>query len=252
MTNKGRKNESTSSQRRVLQGYERRGKRFIPPILQHTNLAASGWMNDRVPELIWIALAIHKLGVKDGTAVAVEVARAAANCMPSSKVAFAAASDFVNISEEGADCVRTTLAAQGLLTRTTLAMAALSDYYPDFPLRFLRYDAGASGDPGKSDLNDLKETIKSIIDRTSKAAIFVQAAFVYIHFVNDKLRVSAVSALANFPAVQAYPDTDESREVAASIRSLVIALLSRTAEQSWAIAFWNTGRNLGDCMVNEE
>ena len=251
MNNIGRNNNEPTSQRRVLLGYEQKGKRFIPPMLQYSNLEASGWMDDRVPELIWIALLNHRLGMRDGTTLATEIAKAAANCLPSSKDAFAAASDFRNIPEEELGSIRASLASQGLLPRASFALAALTDYYPDFPLRFLKDEEEPSEHSEKSDLNDLSEAIKSIGNRESREAISAQAAIVYIHFVNDKLRVSADSALANFPAVQRYPVTDESRKVAASIRSLVIALLSRNADQSWPRAFWNTGRTLGQCTVYE-
>ena len=61
------------NQRRVLRGYRRVGKAVHSAALQRMRLTETEWMDDRVPELVWIALLIHVLGVKEGTAVAVSI-----------------------------------------------------------------------------------------------------------------------------------------------------------------------------------
>ena len=86
--------------RRVLRGYKRKGKRFIPPFLQYINPGESRWMDHRVPELVWIALLMQVFGVKEGTAVAKSIAQAAAKCEQATKRAFAAASDYAELGNE--------------------------------------------------------------------------------------------------------------------------------------------------------
>ena len=78
---RGRKDCHVSkNRRRVLRDYRQEGKRFIPPFLQHMRLKESRWTDDRVPELVWIALLIETFGLEEGVAVAASVAKAAAKC----------------------------------------------------------------------------------------------------------------------------------------------------------------------------
>ena len=242
-------NES-ENRRRVLRGYRQVGKRFIPPMLQHMSLTESSWMDDRVPELVWIGLLIRVFGVKEGTAVAASVAKAAAKCDQTAKRAFASVSDYVELSDEHKRCVRSVLNDEGMLAKARQGLAALIYNYPDFPLGFLVETAKASEDVSGSALDDLKGAIDDIRDREGHAGIFVQATVVYIFFINDRLKVAPHMGLANLPAIEEYPMTDESKRVAASVRSAVTGLLTWDIPSDWRKSFWNQGRSLGPCEVD--
>ena len=243
------KGEGPVSQRRVLQGYQRVGKRFIPPILQHTVLTESGWMDDRVPELIWIALLIHIFGLKEGTAIALSVAKAAAQYDPASKKAFAATSDYVHLGGEHKDFIRSALDKEGILKNVSHGLAALVHNYADFPLAFLSNPLSGKNNDSGSTLDDLRGTIANISDRQSQAGIHAQAAVVYIFWVNGILKVAPHVGLANLPAIEEYPTTEESLRVAASVRTAVTGLLSQDIPAGWRNSFWNRGRALGPCEV---
>ena len=234
---------------RVLRGYRQVGKRFIPPFLQHLSLAESNWMDDRVPELVWIALLIQAFGLKDGTAVAASVAKAAAKYDQTAERAFAATSDYGQLTVESKRCVRSALDACGMLDKARRGLAALTNHYTEFPLAFLAERDEASADDSGSTLDDLKAVIDNISDRESPAAIFAQAVVVYIFFINGRLKASSGTALANFPAIEDYPVTDESKRVAASVRSVVTSLLTQDIPSDWRISFWNQGRLLGPCEL---
>ena len=99
--NKG--NDNSVNEQRVLRGYRRMGKRFIPPFLQHMSLTESRWMDERVPELIWIALLIQVFGLKRGTEIALKIAKSAAKCGQPTQKAFAAASDYTMFKPESTE-----------------------------------------------------------------------------------------------------------------------------------------------------
>ena len=242
-------NNNSANTRRVLRGYWQKGKRFIPPLLQHMPLTESSWIDDRVPELVWIALLIRVFGVKEGTAVAASVAKAAARCDQTAKKAFASASDFVALSDEHKCCVRSALNAEGTLGKARQGLAALIYNYTDFPLAFLVETAKSEEDGSRSELEDLREAIACISDRQSQSGIYAQAAVVYIFFVNHRLNVAPHVGLANLPAIEEYPMTEESLRVAASVRSAVPFLLSYDIPANWRDSFWNQGRLLGACEV---
>ena len=233
------------NERRVLRGYRQEGKRLIPPLLQYMSLTESKWMDERVPELVWIALLIHVLGVKEGTAVAVSIAKTAAKCDQMTKRAYAAISDYAELSDGQKQCVRSALSIEGTLEKAYRGLAALIHHYPEFPLSFLADTDSLNKDIVGSSLDDLKEAIGNVADRQSHAAIFAQAAVVYIF--NDQLKIVPHSGLANLPAIQEYPMTEESKRVAASIRSAITFLLSHDIPDAWRNSFWNQGRSLDPC-----
>ncbi len=233
----------------MLRGYRRVGKRFIPPFLHHMSLTESSWMDDRVPELIWIALLIQVFGLKRGTEIALRIAKSAAKCAQPTQKAFAAASDYTMFKDEQGGHLCLELTAAGVLEEARRGLAALIDHYPEFPLSFLGYPESMAENTPLSTLDDLGETIVSISDRESYAGTFAQATVVCIYFANDQLKVSPNTGLANFPAIEEYPMTDESLRVAASVRSAVTGLLTRGVSPDWRDFFWDQGRSLGPCEV---
>ncbi len=250
MNRKHEGSDRPKNKRRVLQGYRQEGKRFIPPFLQHmSNMTESRWLDNRVPELIWIALLIHVFGVKEGTAIALCVAKAAANCDRTNKRAFAAASDFVDLNDEQKYCIRSVVGKEKMLDKADQGLAALVHNYPDFSLAFLSNSGCRVDDPLSSTLKDLAESMANIGNRQSQAGIYAQAAVVYIFFVNGHLKVAPHVGLANLPAIEDYPNTDESLRVAASVRSIAIGLLARDTPSDWPRSFWNQGRSLSPCEV---
>ena len=249
MRRRSEDNDVSKNKRRVLQGYRQEGKRFIPPFLQHMPMTESSWMDDRVPELIWIALLIHVFGLKEGTAIALSVAKAAAKCDRTGKKAFAATSDYVELSDEQRHCVRSLMSEEKMLDKAGQGLAALIHNYPDCPLAFLSNPGCRKDDSPSSTLEDLREAVANISDRQNQPGIYAQAAVVYIFFVNGRLQVAPHVGLANLPAIEEHPNTEESLRVAASVRSAVTGLLTRDILSDWPRSFWNQGRSLGPCEV---
>ncbi len=207
-------------------------------------------MDDRVPELIWIALLMHALGIREGVAVAAGIAKAASNCHEAPRRAFAAASDFAGLSNDQKRCMQLALKKEGTLEKARQGLAVLISHYPGFPLAFLGSQDGSNQDCSESTLCNLRRAIQDISDRQGDAGIFAQATVVYIYFINDMLKVSPGSALANFTEIERYPKTEESRRVASSVRSAVTGLIKWDIPPNWRNAFWNRGRTLGPCEVN--
>ena len=249
MSQKRKNSNQPSSERRVLLDYHQEGKRFIPPLLHRLSLTGSRWITDRVPELVWIALLMRNLGVREGTAVAVSVARAAGMCHRTTRKAFAAASDYVELSDEDKNCIRSALNAEGVLDKACRGLESLVHHYAEFPLAFLAEPRKANKDVSGANLDDLRATIEESTDRHSHAGTFAQATVVYIYFVNELLKVTSDSALANFTAIEDYPESAESRRVAASVRATVTLLLTHDIPAAWQNYFWNQGRILGRCEV---
>ena len=240
--------QEKGDKRRVLQGYKQRGKRFIPPWLELLPLEESRWIDDRIPELVWIALLMRNTGIKRGNHIATAIAQAAAECSQIKK-AFAAASDYAELDEENKQQVRAVLDNKGFLGSAQTALATLISHYAEFPLSFLGHPQGVDGNAPLPVLEDLKDTIEVILDRESREAVYVQATAVHVYFTNGLLTVAPGVGLANLNAIMEYPETEESQRVAASVRSTVTILIGKEVASDWAGSFWRQGRILSPCEV---
>lgn len=249
MKQKDKNRRSQENNRRILQDYQRKGKRFIPPMLQLEGLTETDWMNDRVPELVWIALLLHTYGVKEGIEVAVDIAKVASKCNGDSNKAFAAISEYAELSENNKDCVRFMLRSEGMLDKARLGLAALIKHYPEFPLSFLEESGKDSKELPRSTLNTLRMTLQYIRDREHVASIFAQAGVICIFSANRKPMVPSYCGISNFPAILDYPDSDESKWVASSVSNAVRIFLTDGISPDWRNYFWDQGRSISQCEV---
>ena len=85
-------------------------------------------------------------------------------------------------------------------------------------------------------------------DKTSVEAVRAQAFAVYLLFDANLLFVTESSRLANFPAIQDYPETDESQAIASLARASLWSLFSiEVPSDAWARSFWNQGLAISPC-----
>ena len=79
----------------------------------------------------------------------------------------------------------------------------------------------------------------------------VQATATWLAFDADRLKVSARLALADFPRIEDYPETEQSQRIAASMRATLNQMFSEinmmASGTDWSTAFWNRGLKLEQC-----
>ena len=132
------------------------------------------------------------------------------------------------------------------------ALSPLLTFYPECPLRFLFADPPESEDDS---LEKFKDILAPIFDRRDTPATFEQATAVYIAFCSGMLKVFKGLALANFSAIEKFPNTEESQHVASAARSTVSMFYEqfRTDNSAvWVSYFWRRGLELDDCMFETE
>jgi hypothetical protein len=253
------KNPPSPHQRKMaLADHKRIGSKFVPQFLNLTGPWIDvSWTRVLLPELLWIALLHQHLGVKRGSSVAVATARGAARAVlgelidakfaPGPKQWFAATSSFSSLSKEQKEVICGALRESDHYNDAVRGLSPFINIYPDFPLSFL---FGESPVEPKDGIQRIKRALVSCFDKYTESATFLAATAVLIGFTTNKLRVFEGIALANFSAVEAYPHTEESKIVAASIRSTVVTLLEKSEDPSqWWVRFWDQNIRLEDCTT---
>lgn len=237
----------------VLADHRQVGKKFIPPfVAQLGPIGEVRWVNDLVPELLWVGLLNDEHGLKTGADLTLRLAKAAVRVRASeTREWFAVASAYTRLDQSQRTAVRADLESSGVLEPIRIALQPLKDFYPNCPLNFLFDGATSEGD---GSLERLKNVVSVMFDRWNIPTTFVQANAVYIAFVTDILKVAKGLALANFPAIEQFPQTEESQKVAASTRATVSSMYMQFKDddsETWIASFWARGLELERCAPME-
>ena len=224
----------------VLADHKRVGKRFIPPMAQ-LGMSDVRWVESLAPEFLWLALLHDRLGFSRGAEVARLVAEAFKSVAPSLGWC-GAMSTFEQLPETARPSFVSALATRRLQDELGRALGGLHVHYPSHPLAF------AMPEEARGDLSSLKRVVASLIEwRSDAEAMRAQATAIYMAFTGGWLHIRADSALADFPEVERYPDTEKSQLVASSVRATLNVLTIQIAATNWPRYFWNRGLELEAC-----
>lgn len=251
---------------RVLSDHQQVGKRFVPPMQQIGPWKDANWVGVILPELFWIGLLNDYHGWVRGAELSLFLARAATRATgidpkefrkkfgKGPKQMFATTTAYLSLTDEQRRQVIEDVKKAHQWEPMINALAPLNSYYPNCPLNFLF--EGQAHEKDEDDLEHFKTVLSELFDRYEEPATFLMANAMYIAFCTNKMRVIVSddrsskedSALANLPAIKDFPNTEESRLVAASIRaSIGVLVTGETESREWPDYFWNRGLELEAC-----
>jgi hypothetical protein len=237
---------------KVLQDHKRQGKIYLPPFTHMLGpLHEISWVKIMLPELLWIALIQIYYGHRDGVELIASLTRLARKCSPSEKMLiFATISSLGLLKIDEKSCLQKELARTGDLFKIQKALLPLIVFYPECPLSFLYSAMPNLADGTQQNLERFKNIVKVLYDKTSRNTMMVQATAIWLAFDADALKVFKGLALASFPEIEKYPETELSQKVAASIRSSIFMFFNEPhypAFSDWPRYFWNRGLEIDRC-----
>jgi hypothetical protein len=249
MSDKRRKKASPKKPREILQGHKRVGKRFLPPMASVQNLKPVSYVNQLLPEILWMGLINDVLGYKDGLELCQTLAVTAKKVHQSKmNINFALCSSYLQLSEAERSEIVSRLAEAKALDRLTSCISPLVVLYKGFPLAFL--GAGESA-PGREDLvRILKNSIRRHIVKYEVPGLVIQAAVMYIRGITGGLSFPKNMKVPDLNAIVSSPESEEAKMAGALVRSFVlteITLAGEDKKDSWARDFWNQGLHLDGC-----
>lgn len=205
------------------------------------------WINAMIPELLWIALVQKAWGPRRGVEIITAFTRDVRASDPMrDQTIWAAAGKFTDLPEGVLSGI---INGQPYRDDLCVPLAPLHAHYPDHPMHELA--PSTSEKPRGQDLGELKALVGELFDRSSTTAIMAQATATWLAFDTGRLKVSAGLALADFPRIEDYPDTEQSQRIAGSIRATLNQMFGETnlmaSGTEWPVAFWNRGLELQPC-----
>lgn len=235
----------------VLADHAHVGKRFVPPLVKMSGPWRDiHWVDQPLPELLWLGLLNEQYGLQVGAALGLLTARSAAKAA-GRKRCFAITSAYSSLTEDERVSIVQSLRSAGALRRIRGALASLVGLYPACPFRFLYENQVAELETAATNSASFKRDLELFFNRYDKPATLMQANAIYIAFATDLLRVAKDTALASFPKISEYPATDISRRVGAAVRATVNVFFGEESgyesSPTWPRYFWNRGLEIEPC-----
>lgn len=244
--------------KRVLSDHKKVKKRLVPPFVYRLAdrsilLQPTKWIDNILPEILWLGILNERYGVKNGTALALTLAKSSMSISKSSNRKFFSISAYEQFNPEQQDAVMGELEDSDS-ERLKQSLDILIALYPQCPLNFLYGQEKPQYQNYKSKLFDYQEILAKFFNKHGKSTMLMQSSAVYIGLAIDVLHIRVDNSLANLDAITKYPDTEESRQVASNVRATLSSLFTfdTPADGSdWAKYFWIQGFKLAPCLLKQ-
>ena len=230
----------------LLEGYQRRGKRLVPPLMQLPSLDTSvSYVRDMLPELLWIGLVNQRVGYVRSARILEKVFRIVQETTRSDPERnFALISAFDELSDDERAAICRNLNDAGILPLLQSCVAPLNLLYDRCPLLFLGHPEGVVENA------DLVSAVKNCVNWTSDKyktpGIVLNMAVLIFLLVTE--RIALPPDLPDFNAVVNAPESEEAQFAAGILRSIALTEFGqKRVSRSWARRFWNRNYQLSPC-----
>jgi hypothetical protein len=230
-----------------LKGYTRKGKRFIPPMKQLRGVREQSYVNDLLPELIWLGLIHDRKGYSFGARVLETVVEVTKKWPDTERpVNFAMQSAYAQLTLDQKSEIMNVWSHPLLLTEIQIALAPLVLLYDGFSMSFV-------GPPpiviSKEALLDrIKQTVGNHLDKFATPGIVLNGSMMLTRLMAGTIHFASHIEIPDFNAVIEKPDSDEAKRAASFMRANALAELGMLElSTDWPRYFWNRGGELSSC-----
>lgn len=238
-----------TKKRRNLEGYKRQGNRFIPPMKQLPQVREQSYINDMLPELIWLGLIHDRAGYQFGARVlksVVEVTKGLpARTMRFNfalQIAYAALSDDVKSS------IIRHWHQEDLLEVIRDAIAPLVLLYDGCSLAFVGPPSQVLSE--QLLINRMRRCVANHLDKTETPSIVLHGALMLTRLMAGTIKFAKHIDLPNLNAVIDDPESEEARKAASFMRANAGAeWAALEVPNQWSRYFWNQNAKLSACEL---
>jgi len=228
----------------ILENHKKEGKKLIPPLLSF-NMQPRSYVQDSIPEIIWIAVIIKKQGLELGTHLGVEFVKTVNSCISKRELPYYT-SWYSNLNEE-AKMISKALRDNHIYDVLKNDFQDFLNVYPESPFCKIFKSTRCT----KENVSFVKIIINELFDKRSWLSTFSLGNIMYFLNTLGKLHLVGNSPLAEFPKLVDYPNTEISKIIASSVRATSNILLSseKLKNEKWISEFWNHGFKLEPCLI---
>jgi len=243
--------------KKILEDHKKIGKKMIPPLYQHPdmNITEGHYIDDTLPEIIWMGLIHRELGYKRG----IEFVRQVIECVNSSRNTdaeyynFAIASNFCKLSSKEKKVMVEKLIDKGLFLNLSDMLSPIVYFYKDHPFDFCNKEVDLTKSEEADLMNILKTTIDNHSDRFKKDSVISMANVMYINGIDGKLHYAKGMEVPDLNVLFDNPDSEEAKRATAHVRNhMKMGIMHHEDGHNWIKSFWNQSYHLGKCEFIED
>lgn len=241
------------AKKRNLKGYKRQGKRFVPPMMQLAGVQWQSYVNNMLPELIWLGLIHERKGYVFGRRtleVVIDVVKDRSDGSSEMPLNFALQYAYDTLDEEEKHAILDQWETKGLLPDIQFAIAPLVLLYDNFALRFVGPPPTAV--PENVLIQQMRDCVSHHLDKRQVQGVALHGAMMLTRLIAGKIRFSKEVDLPDFNAAFDSPDSAEGKHAASFMRSMAMGEMGMLdVPDSWARHFWNKNAELSPCEYPE-
>lgn len=241
------KRKKKPKKHRVLEGHKRVGKRFIPPMKQIPMSTSTSYVDDMLPELIWIGLINERVGYAPGARILEKVFLAVSELKEEGQHGnFALISNYTCLSIEQKEKLIDSLKGQEVLEEIQNAVAPLILLYDDCPLKFI----GPTDNIISNEelVSRIKECVGKVINKYETPGIVLNGSMLLSRLVTGTIKFPADMDLPDFNTVITDPESEEAKHAAGFMRANALGEFGmQEIDPTWAKYFWNRNYELSPC-----
>lgn len=243
-----------TEKKKVLEGHKKVGSKFIPPMMQMPNWREISYINQILPEIIWMGLINDEFGYRDGIALSSNLAKRAFDLKETDKhINFTLVSNFNSLSAERKSELVRDLKETSELAKYQDSLLPLIALYEEFPLSFIGmseriFDKSAL-------IKKIKYCIEKHIDKYETPALIIQANVLYVRGSTGGLHVAPHIEIPDLNTLIEDPESEKAKRTGGFVRISAmqeLMPLGETRVGDWAKSFWNQGYKIDKCDFSWE
>lgn len=240
-----------AKKRKNLKGYKRKGKRFIPPMKQLPQLREHSYVNDMLPQLIWLGLIHDRAGYGFGARVLETVIKVTKELPDQgSSCNFALQFAYTKLTKEGRTLILKGWAQDDLLETIREAIAPLMLLYDGCPLAFVGPPENVYSQ--EELIGRISYSVANHLDKTQTPGVMLHGAMLLTRLMAGTVKFAQHIEIPDLNAVVENPESDEARKAAAFMRASAGAEWGiLEVPPDWSRYFWNRNGALKRCQLPE-
>lgn len=240
----------------VLGDHKREGKRLIPPLLQLPNVVPTSFIDDRLPDLIWMSTIFRQAHPKVTVDLIIDFVKLCSDIVGTEDTeSLGFLTNVGALSTNQKTAIRRKLEGTlmlGMLRKTLSHQNAVLERYP---LAFIFDQRHADGNRAEA-IAELKQDVELLLDRYASHATKVQVTALVAMMATGKMKVSSEIDLPDFDLIFTDPESDGARRAAsfarATLNSSMGFMIANQLENSsknikWTLDFWAQAYLLDGC-----
>lgn len=237
--------------KQVLAGHKRIGKRFVPPMMQIPIRIDTSYVNDMLPELIWIGLINERVGYARGARIIEKIFLAVdARKEKGQEGNYALISSFKKITDDQKISITDAIREEGVLDIIQNSIAPLILLYDGCPLNF--FGPPANRYSREELISIIKLCVGKTINRYDAPGIVLYGAMLLARLVTKTIKFPADMDLPDFNSVIDSPGSEEAKRAAGFMRANGLAEFGMLKVGSdWAKYFWGKNFELSPCEFGQ-